>query len=147
MKAFEYLKSLIKADTLDSSKSFALVLSCIVGALMGLCVCFCLIYDVCSNGYIRTDLDSLGVFMLCIGCFIAGGGINKALADRKKIAQATKSKSRIRSLLTDSEIEVIARSGFCIVPPILVVYILLVVYIIVLSAKPAIYQFSVSLSA
>lgn len=34
MKAFEYLKSLIKADTLDSSKSFALVLSCIVGAVM-----------------------------------------------------------------------------------------------------------------
>lgn len=84
MKAFEYLKSLIKADTLDSSKSFALVLSCIVGAVMGLCVCFCLLYDVCSNGYIKTDLDSLGIFMLCIGCFMAGGGINKALADRKR---------------------------------------------------------------
>lgn len=52
MKVFEYLKSLIKADTLDSSKNFALVLSCIVGAVMGFCVCFCLIYDVCSNGYI-----------------------------------------------------------------------------------------------
>lgn len=84
MKAFEYLKSLIKADTLDSSKSFALVLSCIVGTVMGLCICFCLIYDVCSNGYIKTDLDSLGIFMLCIGCFMAGGGINKALAERKK---------------------------------------------------------------
>ena len=84
MKAFEYLKSLIKADTHDSSKSFALVLSCIVGAVMGFCVCFCLIYDVCSNGYIKTDLDSLGIFMLCIGCFMAGGGINKALADRKR---------------------------------------------------------------
>ena len=84
MKAFECLKSLIKADTPDSSKSFALVLSCIVGAFMGLCVCFCLIYNVCSNGYIKTDLDSLGIFMLCIGCFMAGGGINKALAERKK---------------------------------------------------------------
>lgn len=62
MKVFEYLKSLIKADTLDSSKNFALVLSCIVGAVMGFCVCFCLIYDVCSNGYIKTDLDSLGIF-------------------------------------------------------------------------------------
>lgn len=84
MKAFEYLKSLIKADTLDSSKSFALVLSSVIGALIGLCVCFCLIYDVCRNGYIKTDLDSLGIFMLCIGCFMAGGGINKALAERKK---------------------------------------------------------------
>ena len=55
-----------------------------IGAVMGLCVCFCLIYDVCSNGYIKTDLDSLGIFMLRICCFMAGGGINKALAERKK---------------------------------------------------------------
>ena len=56
----------------------------VIGAVMGLCVCFCLIYDVCSNGYIKTDLDSLGIFMLRICCFMAGGGINKALAERKK---------------------------------------------------------------
>lgn len=41
----EYLKSLIKAGTLDSSKSFALVLSVLVGALVGLCVCFCLVWQ------------------------------------------------------------------------------------------------------
>lgn len=84
MKIAEYLKSLIKADTLDSSKSFALVLSSLIGAFVGLCVCFCLIWDVCTNGYIRTDLDALGLFMLCIGGFMAGGGINKALSERKK---------------------------------------------------------------
>lgn len=84
MKIAEYLKSLIKADTLDSSKSFALVLSSLIGAFVGLCVCFCLIWDVCANGYIRTDLDALGLFMLCIGGFMAGGGINKALSERKK---------------------------------------------------------------
>lgn len=84
MKITDYLKSLIKADTLDSSKSFALVLSSVVGALVGLCVCFCLVWDVCANGYIRTDLDALGLFMLCIGGFMAGGGINKALSERKK---------------------------------------------------------------
>ena len=84
MKIAEYLKSLIKADTLDSSKSFALVLSSIVGALIGLCVCFCLIWDVCANGYVKTDLDALGLFMLCIGGFMAGGGINKAISERKR---------------------------------------------------------------
>ena len=84
MKIAEYLKSLIKADTLDSSKSFALVLSSLIGALVGLCVCFCLIWDVCANGYLKTDLDALGLFMLCIGGFMAGGGINKALSERKK---------------------------------------------------------------
>ena len=84
MKAIEYIKSLIKANTLDSSKSFALVLSVLVGALIGLCVCFCLIYDVCSNGYLKTDLDSLGIFLLCAGGFMAGGGVNKALSERIK---------------------------------------------------------------
>lgn len=84
MKVIEYIKSLIKANTLDSSKSFALVLSVLVGALIGLCVCFCLIYDVCSNGYIKTDLDSLGIFLLCAGGFMAGGGLNKAVAERIK---------------------------------------------------------------
>ena len=84
MKIAEYLKSLIKANSLDSSKSFALVLSSVVGALVGLCVCFCLVWDVCTYGYLKTDLYALGLFMLCIGGFMAGGRINKALSERKR---------------------------------------------------------------
>lgn len=84
MKAIEYIKSLIKANTLDSSKSFSLVLSVLVGALIGLCVCFCLIWDVCSNGFLKTDLDSLGIFLLCAGGFMAGGGASKVFAERKR---------------------------------------------------------------
>lgn len=84
MKVIEYIKSLIKANTLDSSKSFALVLSVLVGALIGLCVCFCLIWDVCKNEYVRTDLDSLGIFLLCAGGFMAGGGLNKVVSERIK---------------------------------------------------------------
>lgn len=79
----EYLKSLVRADTLDSSKSFAMLLSVCIGALIGLCVCFCLVWDVCANGYVKTDLDGMGVFLLCVGGFMAGGGLNKALGDRK----------------------------------------------------------------
>ena len=84
IRIVEYLKSLIKADTLDSSKSFALVLSILIGAFIGICIGFCLIWDVCTNGYIKTDLDAMGVFMLCIGGFMAGGGINKAISERNK---------------------------------------------------------------
>ena len=84
MRIVEYLKSLVRANTLDSSKSFALVLSILVGAFIGLCVGFCLIWDVCVNGYLKTDLDALGLFMLCIGGFMAGGGINKAVSERHK---------------------------------------------------------------
>ena len=78
-----YLKSLIKANTLDSSKSFVMIVACMVGAAVGLTVCVCLLIDVWRNGYIRTDLDSLGLFLLCAGGFMAGGGLNKALAERK----------------------------------------------------------------
>ena len=80
----EYLKIQIMANRLDSRKSFALVLSILVGAFVGLCVGFCLIWDVCTNGYLKTDLDALGVFMLCIGGFMAGGGLNKAIFERNK---------------------------------------------------------------
>ena len=87
MKLSEYIRSLIKADTDDSSKSFALVLSVLVGALIALCVCFCMIWDVCSNGYLKTDLNSLGVFLLCVGAFMVGGGISKTLYSMKKNEQ------------------------------------------------------------
>lgn len=79
-----YLSSLIKAGTFDSSKSFSLVLSAIVGALAGLSVCFCLVWDVCSNGSLQTDLDALGVFILCVGGYMAGGGLSKVISEKRK---------------------------------------------------------------
>lgn len=83
-KITEYLKSLVRANSLDSSKSFAMLVSVGTGAAIGLCVCFCLVWDVCTNGYLKTDLDGLGVFLLCVGGFMAGGGLNKALGGRNK---------------------------------------------------------------
>lgn len=83
MKVIDYIKSLIKVNSLDSSKSFALVLSAVVGALIGICVSFCLIWDVCANGHVETDLDSLGIFLLCVGGYMAGGGLNKAISERR----------------------------------------------------------------
>ena len=92
-----YLSSLVRANTLDSSKSFSLVLSAIMGALIPLCVCFCLVWDVCANGYLKTDLDSLGLFMLCVGGFMAGGGINKALSERKRNGNDIKDKEEMKN--------------------------------------------------
>ena len=92
MRFTEYIKSLIKANTLDSSKSFTLILSALVGALTGVTVCFCLIWDVVTNGHIRTDLGQLGIFLLCAGGFMAGGGATKAIAEmnRKRDKQPQK---------------------------------------------------------
>lgn len=94
MKITTYLKSLIKAGTLDSSKSFALVLSVLVGSGIGLTVCFCLLWDVCANGYLKTDLDGLGVFLLCVGGFMAGGGVNKALGEKRNSNQFNKEETK-----------------------------------------------------
>ena len=61
---FKYLASLIKNDTGNSSKSFTLVLSAIISFIAGLTICGILIYDAYCNGYIKTDLEKAGIFML-----------------------------------------------------------------------------------
>lgn len=93
---WKYIKSLIKANTGNSSKSFGLVLSVIVGALIGICVCITLLFDVLSDGVITTDLDGLGWFLLCDGVYMFGGGLNKTISEfsetRKNIVPKRKRK-------------------------------------------------------
>ena len=84
MNLFKYLRSVANSGSRDSSKSFSLMVSVVVGAVTGLTVCICLLVDVWRNGYIVTDLDSLGLFLLCVGGYMAGGGLNKALSIREK---------------------------------------------------------------
>jgi putative copper export protein len=93
----KYLKSLVKNNTGDSSKSFSLVLSAIVGALIGVCISFVLIYDVCVDGIINTDLGELGVFLMAVGVFMVGGGFSKTITEKildkpKKMDEEEKTK-------------------------------------------------------
>lgn len=88
----EYLKSLIKVNSGDSSKSFALLCSVLSGVQIALCTSFCMIWDVCSNDYIKTDLDKLGTFLLCVGVFMIGGGVNKAVESFKNSKNGIQSK-------------------------------------------------------
>lgn len=81
MKPFEYLKLLIKPNSGNSSKSFGLVISAIVGGFAGLCVCFVLLYDVIVDGIIDTNLEDLGWFLICSAAYMFGGGLNKSLTD------------------------------------------------------------------
>jgi hypothetical protein len=79
---FKYLASLIKNDTGNSSKSFTLVLSAIISFIAGLTICGILIYDAYCNGYIKTDLEKAGIFMLCMGGYMAGSSVSKIFGDR-----------------------------------------------------------------
>ena len=82
MGFFGYLKSLIATDTGNSSKSFTLVLSAIISFIAGIVICFTIVYDVLTNGFVKSDLESMGIFMLCMGGYMAGGGITKVFGDR-----------------------------------------------------------------
>ena len=77
----KFFKSLVRNGSGESSKSFGLVVSAIMGAIMTLAVTFVLVWDVVSDGTINTDLTKLGIFVLCIGCYTFGSGANKMLSE------------------------------------------------------------------
>ena len=83
MTFLKFVSSLIRNDTGNSSKSYSLVLAASVGALIGITIAICLFIDVYRNGSIQTDLDSLGIFLLCVGGYMAGGGLNKMVSERE----------------------------------------------------------------
>ena len=82
MKFVRYVKSLIATDTGNSSKSFTLIMSSIVSFITGLVISFSIVYDVVTNGYIKTDLEQVGIFMLCVGGFMVGSGVPKIFGDK-----------------------------------------------------------------
>ena len=79
-----YFKKLGDVNNPNSSKSFALLVSTITGGILAVAICFILVFDVLTNGYVKTDLADLGIFLLCVGGYIAGSGVTKAISDRHK---------------------------------------------------------------
>lgn len=88
-KFWTYLKKLGDADNSNSSKSFALIVSTITGGIIALVICFVLVFDVITNGSVKTDLADLGIFLLCVGGYIAGSGVTKAVSERFDSAKST----------------------------------------------------------
>lgn len=81
---FKNLTSLLSVKGELSTKSLSLLVSTITGGLIALILVFVLIHDVTTNGFVKTDLIELGLFLLCVGGYIAGSGIPKVIADRAK---------------------------------------------------------------
>ena len=79
-----YFKKLGDINDPNSSKSFALLVSTITGGILSIAVCFILVFDVLTNGYVKTDLADLGIFLLCIGGYIAGSGVTKAISEKHR---------------------------------------------------------------
>ncbi len=81
MLKLTYLKSLIRSGSGDSSKSFGLVISVIVGGLIGVAIFLILIYDLFYDGQVDTDLNDLGWFLICDSAYIFGAGLNKTISE------------------------------------------------------------------
>jgi len=82
MGLIKYLGSLIKNDTGNSSRSFTLVLSALISFVAGLVMCSVIAYDGFKDGIIDTDLERAGIFMLCMGGYMAGSSVSKIFGDR-----------------------------------------------------------------
>lgn len=85
MKITDYIKSLIRANTLDSSKSFSMISCVLSGLFLVIILGFCLVWDVCTNGYIKTDSDTILCTLIGVGGMIAGGSVAKIAGERKNI--------------------------------------------------------------
>jgi len=99
---FDYIKSLIKDGSGDSSKSFALVLSAIVGAFIALTIGVVLIIDAAKDGMVSTDMTELGFLLISDGIFMVGGATSKTIIDRMEF----KNKRTPKPTLPPEEVEV-----------------------------------------
>lgn len=84
MSLIQYIKSVLQPKSGDSVKSLVLFLSAVTGALLCLTLCFVMIYDVTTNGYLKTNLSDAGIFIICVGGYMAGAGIPKVLIDKNR---------------------------------------------------------------
>ena len=67
MGFFRNVKTSIDDQSSINVNNISLLVSSLIGFLLGLVMCFVLVYDVVTNGYIKTDLTDAGIFLLCSG--------------------------------------------------------------------------------
>ena len=83
MGFFKNIKSSIDERSSISVNDITLLASATIGFIIGLVVCFVLVYDVTYDGKIDTDLLDLGIFLASGGAYIVGSGMPKAIVDSK----------------------------------------------------------------
>ena len=75
----------IKASIDDKSSmsvnSITLLASALMGVVVGLVMCFVLIYDVTYDGKVDTDMGDMAMLLMSSGIYILGSGVPKAYVD------------------------------------------------------------------
>ena len=77
------IKSSIDDKSSISVGAVALLISSIVSFILGLVICFALVYDVTTNGYLKTDMVDVGVLLLFDGAYVAGSDAPKTIIDAR----------------------------------------------------------------
>lgn len=77
-----YLKSLAERNSGQSSKAFAVIASTLISFITGLVLCFAISYDVYVDGVVNSNLEDMGILMLCMGGFVGGSSVSKIFGDR-----------------------------------------------------------------
>lgn len=77
-----YLKSLIRNDTGDSSKSFFLVSVTIAGCGLLAACGIALLYDILRDGTMDMDLAALAALVGAVTTVFASAGVTKAMSER-----------------------------------------------------------------
>lgn len=95
------IKESIDDTSTISVSGITLLISSFIGFLLGLVMCFVLVYDVVTNGYLKTDLTDAGIFLLCSGGYIAGSGIPRSIVDSRLKAKTNIANERLEAEFED----------------------------------------------
>lgn len=82
MTFFNYMRSVIKSGSMDSSKTFALIAATLASTFLVICIGFCLCWDVISNGVIDTDTETLSWIIIALSTFMGGSAIPKVFGEK-----------------------------------------------------------------
>lgn len=103
MGFFRNIKESIDDASTISVSGITLLISSFIGFLLGLVMCFVLVYDVVTNGYIKTDLTDAGIFLLCSGGYIAGSGIPRSIVDSRLKTKSNLANERLEMEFEDEQ--------------------------------------------
>ena len=96
-KELGFFKQLVQNNNGMSCKSFGLILSHIVGGLLGVVIGFILIFDIVSDGKLDSDLYAITFFLIGDSVYMFGGGLNKTLTEILGKIQPGKMKKTTKS--------------------------------------------------
>lgn len=84
MKFVKYLVNLIRINSGDSSKSFLLVTVGFTCVFLLLVVGICMLWDVFTNGHLKTDLTGLAAYIASVAGLVASVLVPKVWGERSE---------------------------------------------------------------